>query len=70
MPWTNEEAERVRTIEVSQADLKTTVEGMDSKLDDLLALKNKGLGAFWLAAIIISAVFTAAVTFVSNYFRS
>lgn len=69
MAWTNEEAERVRTIEVGQTDLKSTVESMDQKLDDLLELKNKGLGAFWLASILIGAVFTASMYFISNLFR-
>lgn len=69
MSWTTQEAERVRTIEVKQDDLQSAVTSMDAKLDELLALKNKGMGAFWLASILIGAAFTAVVTFVSNLFH-
>lgn len=69
MSWTTEEAERVRTIEVTQADLKATVESMDSKLDQLMALKNKGAGVLWVASILASAAFTAIVSWFSGWFN-
>ncbi len=69
MTWTSLEAERVRTIEVKQDDLQITVASVDAKLDELLALKNKGMGAFWLASILIGAIFTGLVTFISNLFH-
>lgn len=67
--WTNGEAERVRTIEVQQTDLKSTVDSIDAKLDELLALKNKSMGVFWLASILIGAAFTAALSFITDWFR-
>lgn len=32
-----------------RAEMKTQLASMDTKLDTLLELKNKGTGAFWLA---------------------
>lgn len=56
------QAERIRALEVevrgqSQeiADLKTSINSMEGKLDDLLALKNKGAGVFWLFSAIIGS---------------
>ncbi len=69
MTWTNEEAERVKAVEVKQDDMAVTVASMDAKLDELLTLKNKGLGAFWLASILIGAAFTAIVAFVTDFFK-
>lgn len=46
------QAERITALEVENRALKTEVQAMNSKLDQLLELKNKGLGAFWLVSII------------------
>lgn len=69
MSWTPEEAERVKALEVHQAEQRGMHTEMNEKLDELLALKHKGLGAFWLASIIIGAAFTAALSLFSNFFR-
>lgn len=69
MTWSTAEAERVRTIEVKQEELASSIASMDAKLDELLALKNKGMGAFWLASILIGAAFTGIVTFVTSWFH-
>lgn len=70
MTWTNSEAERVKAVEVKQDDMAVTMASMDAKLDELLTLKNKGLGAFWLASILIGAAFTGMIAFVTNFFRT
>lgn len=69
MTWTNAEAERVKSVEVKQDDMALTITSMDAKLDELLTLKDKGLGAFWLASILIGAAFTGIIAFVTNFFR-
>lgn len=69
MTWTNAEAERVKAVEVKQDDMAVTMASMDSKLDELLTLKNKGLGAFWLASIFIGAAFTGILSFFTSYFK-
>jgi len=51
-------------------DMKENQDKMLEKLDDLLALKNKGLGAFWLASIFIGAIFASFLAVVSNFFTS
>jgi hypothetical protein len=40
---------------------------MDKKLDDLLALKYKGAGAFWLASTIIGTGIIALLTQFLHY---
>lgn len=69
MTWTTQEAERVRTIEVNQADLQETVKAMDGKLDELLALKNKGAGVLWVASILVTGAFTLFVSWITNLFN-
>lgn len=68
MSWTPQEAERVRTIEVKQDETNSTVSSMDAKLDELLALKNKGMGAFWVVSIIMGAAFTTVVSIITDLF--
>jgi hypothetical protein len=47
---TRPEAERLAVLEVEMRQTKRQLQQMDGKLDDLLALRNKGIGAFWLAS--------------------
>lgn len=42
-------AERVAALETRMEQIERGQTSMDGKLDDLLALRNKGVGAFWLA---------------------
>lgn len=42
--------ERLATIETKQKAMEKTIDSMDAKLDDLLALRHKGAGAFMLAS--------------------
>ncbi len=48
-------AERVAALEAKMGILERGQNSMDSKLDDLLALRNKGAGAFWLATSLAGA---------------
>lgn len=45
--------ERMASLEVRLEQLEHKVDKMDAKLDDLLALRYKGMGAFWLASTIV-----------------
>lgn len=69
MSWTTLEAERVKAIEVKQDDVINTVNSVEKKLDDLLELKNKGMGAFWIVSIIMGAAFTALISIISDIFN-
>jgi hypothetical protein len=42
--------ERMARVEERLDKLEVCVEKMDGKLDELLALRNKGAGVFWLAS--------------------
>lgn len=54
---TRPEAERLailetemREVRANQARFEVKQDAMDAKIDDLLALRHKGVGAFWLAS--------------------
>jgi hypothetical protein len=48
-------AERVAALEAKMEVIERGQTSMDAKLDDLLALRNKGAGAFWLATSLAGA---------------
>ena len=41
------ELERITAVEVRLKNLEDKMDKMDEKLDDLLALRNKGAGVLW-----------------------
>lgn len=47
---TRPEAERLAVLETKVEAMERSLNGMDGKLDDLLALRHKGIGVFWLAS--------------------
>ena len=47
------QVERIASLEIKVNDLATSINSMENKLDDLLALKNKGAGVFWLFSTIM-----------------
>ena len=47
------QAEEIAALKVEVKVLKDTVADMNRKLDDLIALRYKGLGAFWLASSLV-----------------
>lgn len=53
--------ERLARVEEQVNELRAKVDSMDDKLDDLLALRYKGAGAFWLAAGLIGAGIIGAI---------
>lgn len=55
--------QRISKLEAELAMLKD----MNEKLDSLLALKNKGVGAFWLASALIGVVITATFEAVKGW---
>jgi len=50
MNMTNSEVERIRALEVQMTHLMEMMAKQNEKLDELLGLKNRGVGAFWLAS--------------------
>jgi hypothetical protein len=57
---------RVKNLETKVDDLKADVQGMDRKLDELLALKDKGVGAFWLISALTG---TGIISFLLTVFH-
>lgn len=47
------DVERLAILETQMLTIAERLEGMDSKLDDLGALKHKGVGAFWAASALL-----------------
>lgn len=45
--------ERIVTLENTVKDQTKKIDEMTDKLDELLELKSKGMGAFWLASAIL-----------------
>ena len=63
------QAERIHALEVQVIDCKDEIKALAGKIDSLLELKHKGMGAFWIASIFIGAVFTGIVTFVTEWIK-
>lgn len=64
------QAERIAMMEVEVRELKEQVKAMDQKLDDLLALRYKGAGAFWLMSALLGTSIVGAFTQLLEWFRS
>ena len=47
------DGERIAVVEHQVSKLVHDVKSMDEKLDQLLELKAKGMGAFWFASLIV-----------------
>lgn len=45
-------AERMARVEEQVKNLADVVEKLDAKIDSLLELRNKGIGAFWLMSLL------------------
>lgn len=61
------QAERIMALEVRVKNLEDKVDAMNDKLDDLLALKNKGAGAFWLASALVGTGIVSTFMMIFNY---
>lgn len=66
LPNTNSQVERITALEVRVSDLQKGQQEIKQKLDDLLAMRYKGIGAFWLASTLVG---TGIVGFVTNFFQ-
>lgn len=53
--------ERIARMEERVDELSQRMERVESKLDQLLELKNKGAGAFWLVSLVVSSGVITAI---------
>lgn len=60
------QVERIAAMEVKLAVVEEKVDRMDEKLDQLLELRYKGAGAFWLASAILG---TGIIGFFAKIFH-
>lgn len=61
--------ERIAKLESSYDSLSATVGNIDTKLDDLLALRNKGVGAFWLATLLTGSGIVGFIELIKSHFH-
>lgn len=57
------QVERLAKLEERVSVLEDKIDKMDGKLDDLLALKYKGVGAFWLASLLVGTGFFSVFSY-------
>lgn len=62
-------AERVAVLESEWKDSKQDWADIKTKLDDLLHLKSKGMGALWLISLLFSSGILALVAEVISFFN-
>ncbi len=63
------QGERLAVLEYKINLLETQYSNIDSKLDNILELRQKGLGAFWLASALIGTGIIGFIGSVFGWFR-
>lgn len=63
-------AERLAVLETKFDQMKADHLEIITKLDDLLELKHKGLGAVWFVSLIIGATITAGIGTIVALFKN
>jgi hypothetical protein len=64
------QGERIAAMEVRLKILEQKVDSMDAKLDELLALKYKGQGVFWLASAIFGTSIVGTIVLLTSWLRN
>lgn len=57
-------SERVAVLETNAQTDRVTLQSIETKLDSLLDLKNKGMGAIWLVSLVIGSGVLGLITVV------
>lgn len=63
------DSERITLLEYKLELQGNALSEIDRKLDELMALRQKGLGAFWLASSILGTGIVGAVALLVNWFK-
>lgn len=63
------QGERIMAVEVRIEKVERKVDEMNEKLDDLLALRHKGVGAFWLASTILGTGIVSLIMQLMSWWR-
>lgn len=64
------QAERITALEVEVKSLKAELSSANQKLDELLALRNKGAGAFWLGTTLFGVSVMGFMSFILDWVKS
>lgn len=64
----NNQVERLARVEEQVNELRVKVDRIEEKLDDLIALKYKGAGIFWLASALFGTGIVSAFIEMIHYF--
>lgn len=62
--------ERIARVEERVKELDERMARIETKLDDLIALRYKGAGAFWLASILFGTGLVGTFITMINWMRS
>lgn len=62
-------AERIAILELKVGQLSADVQSMESKLDELLLLRSKGMGAFWLASSLFGTGLLGVLYYIVQWIR-
>ena len=65
MQW----VERLAVLALKVKEVTETSKRIESKLDEILDLKSKGLGAFWLASTLLGTGIVGIIVALTGYFR-
>lgn len=63
------DAERIGVLEYQMAELMLQSDRIETKLDELLQLKSKGMGAFWLASTLLGTGVIGIVVALVSWMR-
>lgn len=63
------QAERITALEVQVESLVEALKETNAALHELIVLRNKGAGAFWLASTLFGASLIAVVTTVMSWWK-
>lgn len=61
--------ERIMRLETQMADIQAQQNQINDKLDDLIALRNKGLGVFWVASSLLGTGIVGAIVEIISWLR-
>lgn len=64
------QGERIAALEVKVSELLTQQQKSNEKLDELLAMRHKGIGAFWLASTLLGTGLVGFVVQLISWWRN
>lgn len=63
------ELERLATLENKVQNIERALADIDGKLDQLLDLRSKGMGVFWLASLIFGSGIVGTIMYFINWVK-